>query len=262
MPNARREFDAAIDLMLEAAEPGPDRPPGVRTAVWTRWWMPSTATTWPDWAPRPAWTEDKFEKAPLEDILQMTFPVDPKLKDKVREQVAATVSQLPLSVNDTVLGYINYFSNRGHKTMIAATAALGPLPAHDPAHPGRRRRTAGIDPPGAGRIRLHSARGFAQGGRRHVAVPDVARQGVRPDADPIHGRSHGSRKRPRAPPPTTCTTSTTNSATGTWRSRLTIAAPSRWRRPWSAPATRISGNCAPAACCPPRPPTTCRSFWP
>ena len=58
--------------------------------------------------------EGKFEKAPLEDILQMTFPVDPKLKDKVREQVAATVSQLPLSVNDAVLGYINYFSNRGH----------------------------------------------------------------------------------------------------------------------------------------------------
>ena len=69
--------------------------------------------------------EDKFEKAPLEDILQMTFPVDPKLKDKVREQVAATVSQLPLSVNDTVLGYINYFSNRGHKTIVAATQRSG-----------------------------------------------------------------------------------------------------------------------------------------
>ena len=69
--------------------------------------------------------EDKFEKAPLEDILQMTFPVDPKLKDRVREQVAATVSQLPLSVNDTVLGYINYFSNRGHKTIIAATQRSG-----------------------------------------------------------------------------------------------------------------------------------------
>ena len=26
--------------------------------------------------------EGKFEKAPLEDILEMTFPVDPKLKDQ------------------------------------------------------------------------------------------------------------------------------------------------------------------------------------
>ncbi len=64
--------------------------------------------------------QPKFEKAPLEDILQMTFPVDPKLKDRVREQVAATVSQLPLSVNDAVLGYINYFSNRGHRTLLVA----------------------------------------------------------------------------------------------------------------------------------------------
>jgi membrane-bound lytic murein transglycosylase D len=69
--------------------------------------------------------EGKFEKAPLEDILVMTFPVDPKLKDRVREQVVATVSQLPLSVNDTVLGYINYFSHRGHGTIVAATQRSG-----------------------------------------------------------------------------------------------------------------------------------------
>ncbi len=69
--------------------------------------------------------QGKFEKAPLEDILQMTFPVDPKLKDKVREQVAATTSQLPLSVNDAVLGYINYFSNRGHRTLLAGLQRSG-----------------------------------------------------------------------------------------------------------------------------------------
>jgi membrane-bound lytic murein transglycosylase D len=43
----------------------------------------------------------------------------------VREQVKSTVSQLPLSVNDTVLGYINYFSNRGHSTIVAATERSG-----------------------------------------------------------------------------------------------------------------------------------------
>jgi membrane-bound lytic murein transglycosylase D len=69
--------------------------------------------------------DGKFEKAPLEDILQMTFPVDPRMKDKVREQVKATVSQLPLSVNDAVLGYINYFSNRGHRTLVAAYQRSG-----------------------------------------------------------------------------------------------------------------------------------------
>jgi len=43
----------------------------------------------------------------------------------VREQVAATASQLPLTVNDTVLGYINYFSNRGHRTIVAAIQRSG-----------------------------------------------------------------------------------------------------------------------------------------
>ena len=92
---------------------------------WTKWSMRFIVTIWPDWAPRQPVDQDKFEKAPLEDILQMTFPVDPKLKDRVREQVTATVSQLPLSVNDAVLGYINYFSNRGHKTAAAAEQRSG-----------------------------------------------------------------------------------------------------------------------------------------
>jgi membrane-bound lytic murein transglycosylase D len=55
----------------------------------------------------------------------MTFPVDPKLKDKVRAQVAATVSQLPLAVNDAVLGYIHYFSGQGHRTLINGLARSG-----------------------------------------------------------------------------------------------------------------------------------------
>ena len=55
----------------------------------------------------------------------MTFPVDPKSKDKVKEQVQATASQLPLSVNDAVLGYINYFSGRGRRTLIAGLERAG-----------------------------------------------------------------------------------------------------------------------------------------
>lgn len=121
---ARHEFDSAVDLMLEASAQNPlDRQDyekrldelddsihrfdlaGMGAAVDT--------------------SQPEFEKAPLEDILQMTFPVDPKLKDKVREQVEATVSQLPLQVTDPVLGYINYFSNRGHKTLVAATERSG-----------------------------------------------------------------------------------------------------------------------------------------
>ena len=122
--DARREFDAAVDAMLDASGQDPDG----RMEYERRLDEMVDAISHYDAAGMGASAdveEGKFEKAPLEDILTMTFPVDPRLKDRVREQVAATVSQLPLMVNDTVLGYINYFSSRGHKTLVAATERSG-----------------------------------------------------------------------------------------------------------------------------------------
>ena len=121
---ARREFDTAIDLMLEASE----KRPSDRQAFQARLDEMVDAVHRYDLAGLGAGADvgaARFEKAPLEDLLQMTFPVDPKLKDKVKEQVQATVSQLPLSVNDAVLGYINYFSGRGRKTLIAGLERAG-----------------------------------------------------------------------------------------------------------------------------------------
>jgi membrane-bound lytic murein transglycosylase D len=124
LDTARREFDRAIDLMLEASEQEMfDRPEFERKLDemvdsihrFDLAELGSAAVV----------DQGKFEKVPLEDILQMTFPVDPKMKDKVREQVASSTSQLPLSVNDAVLGYINYFSNRGHRTLLAGLQRSG-----------------------------------------------------------------------------------------------------------------------------------------
>jgi membrane-bound lytic murein transglycosylase D len=122
--NARREFDRAIDLMLDASDLNPaDRRNYERRMEEMVDSIHKMDLTGLGASAAPE--EGKFEKAPLEDILQLTFPVDPELKDRVREQVAATVSQLPLSVTDAVLSYINYFSNRGHRTLVAATERSG-----------------------------------------------------------------------------------------------------------------------------------------
>jgi len=120
---ARKEFNQAVDLMLEASDNPSDRRvydaklEGMVEAIhgYDLAGLGSAASL----------DEPRYEKAPLEDILPMTFPVDPKLKVKVREQVQATVSQLPLSVNDAVLGYINYFSGRGKNTIIAGLRRAG-----------------------------------------------------------------------------------------------------------------------------------------
>jgi membrane-bound lytic murein transglycosylase D len=123
--DARREFDTAVDLMLQASSENPtdhqaydDKMDRMVDAI-HRFDLAGFG------ASATASDEAQFEKAPLEDILQMTFPVDPKLKGRVLEQVKATVSQLPLSVNNAVLGYINYFANRGHRTLVAATERSG-----------------------------------------------------------------------------------------------------------------------------------------
>lgn len=120
---ARREFDTALDLMLEAS----DHPIMDRDALARRLEQMVDSIHRYDLAGlgSGAVEEPGFEAAPLEDILEMTFPVDPKLKSKVKAQLEATASQLPLKVTDEVLGYIHHFSNRGRRTLIAGLERAG-----------------------------------------------------------------------------------------------------------------------------------------
>jgi membrane-bound lytic murein transglycosylase D len=70
--------------------------------------------------------EVSFEKSPIDDLLQMTFPIDPSLRNKVQEQIRVTASQLPLEENDAVVSYINFFSSvRGKKIMAAGLRRSG-----------------------------------------------------------------------------------------------------------------------------------------
>jgi membrane-bound lytic murein transglycosylase D len=59
-----------------------------------------------------------YDKAPLDDIIEMTFPIDPRMKNKIQDELAATTSQLPLTVNDDVLRFVNYFSSERGKRVI------------------------------------------------------------------------------------------------------------------------------------------------
>ncbi len=121
---ARTEFDAAIDLMLKASDNPSDRAlyeDKLERLVDSIHRLDLAGLG----SAAPSSDEPQFEKAPLEDLLQMTFPVDPKLKTKVQTELSATASQLPLTTNDAVLGYINYFSGRGHRTIVAGLERAG-----------------------------------------------------------------------------------------------------------------------------------------
>ncbi len=120
---ARQQFDRAVDLMFQASENPSDRPTFERKFEETV----DSISRYDLAGLGPGQTVEvpRFEKSPLEDILEMTFPVDPKLKTKVNGELAATVSQLPLSMNDSVLGFVNFFSGRGHKTLVAGLQRAG-----------------------------------------------------------------------------------------------------------------------------------------
>jgi membrane-bound lytic murein transglycosylase D len=120
---ARSEFDTAVDLMLQGSEN-----PSDRSLYESRLEEMVDAIHRFDLAGMGAANEQtvpRFDKAPLEDIVQMTFPVDPRIKDKVQTELKTTSSALPLVVNDVVLGYINYFAGRGHKTLEYGLARAG-----------------------------------------------------------------------------------------------------------------------------------------
>lgn len=59
-------------------------------------------------------------------ILETNLPVNPNLRDRVREQIETTMSELPLEVTDAVLGYIDYFSTeRGRRVLLSGFARAG-----------------------------------------------------------------------------------------------------------------------------------------
>jgi peptidoglycan lytic transglycosylase D len=47
--------------------------------------------------------------APIDEVAEMTFPVDPRLKDRAEEAAKNVSHDLPLTVNDEVLSFLNFF---------------------------------------------------------------------------------------------------------------------------------------------------------
>ncbi|MFN7920544.1 MAG: transglycosylase SLT domain-containing protein [Bryobacteraceae bacterium] len=69
--------------------------------------------------------EPAYERSPLQEVARQTFPVEPALKGKVKEQLQWTVSKLPLDVADPVLAFLNYFSSPAGIDVIKAGTRRG-----------------------------------------------------------------------------------------------------------------------------------------
>ena len=69
--------------------------------------------------------EQKSEPAPIDEANEVTFPVDPNVKARAEAELKNTHSDLPLMLNDEVAGYINFYSTRGHGTVVRALTRAG-----------------------------------------------------------------------------------------------------------------------------------------
>jgi membrane-bound lytic murein transglycosylase D len=74
--------------------------------------------------------EHSYEAPPIESFAKLTFPVDPRVKQHVQEEMKSVQSDLPLVSNDYVDGVITFLQNHGRKymeTVIQRSGLYGPL---------------------------------------------------------------------------------------------------------------------------------------
>jgi len=113
---ARRDFDAAVDLMLQSGF-DVDRDPELhdlfRRVVDTVYTSELQAFHAGD-----GFQETPAVPAPIDEVADMTFPVDPRLKDRAEVAARSFSHDLPLTVNDEVLSFLNFFQTPRGKAIV------------------------------------------------------------------------------------------------------------------------------------------------
>src|ERR1700719_1644694 len=104
---ARRDFDDAVDWMLQSGY-DPNSDPQL-SELFHR--VVDTVYGYELQAFRAG---DGFQEAPavpaaIDEVAEMTFPVDPRLKARAEEAAKNISHDLPLTVNDEVLSFLNFF---------------------------------------------------------------------------------------------------------------------------------------------------------
>jgi membrane-bound lytic murein transglycosylase D len=104
---ARKDFDEAVDWMLQSGY-DPNSDPKL-SELFHR--VVDTVYTYELQAFRAGdgFNEAPAVPAPIDEVAEMTFPVDPRLKARAEEAAKNISHDLPLTVNDEVLSFLNFF---------------------------------------------------------------------------------------------------------------------------------------------------------
>ena len=117
LPEAKAEFDRAVDLMLES---GIDIKSNAKLQDEFDRIVDQVNGLEMEALKQGNGFVPKVEEAPADAAEAVTFQVDPNIVAKAKADLATTKSDLPLVVNDYVASFINFFANsqRGHNTLM------------------------------------------------------------------------------------------------------------------------------------------------
>src|SRR3954462_13364620 len=122
---AHREFDVAVNVLLSAPESLPDRARIERRLeeicdLIYRFDVENLG------AGQTQAEEEDFDKAPIDEISHMTFPVDETISAKLKTELNRTPSGIPLELSDPVLSYVHFFSSdRGRSILLSGLRRSG-----------------------------------------------------------------------------------------------------------------------------------------
>jgi membrane-bound lytic murein transglycosylase D len=104
---ARKDFDDAVDWMLQSGY-DPNSDPELSELFHH---VVDTVYSYELQAFRAGdgFNEAPAVPAPIDEVAEMTFPVDPRLKARAEEAAKNISHDLPLTVNDEVLSFLNFF---------------------------------------------------------------------------------------------------------------------------------------------------------
>jgi peptidoglycan lytic transglycosylase D len=122
---AKREFDAAIDVMLSAPDDLPDHHRiehhlDEMCDLIYRFDVEKLGAGAQEQAAA------GFDEAPIDEVSHMTFPVDESLAPKLKSELNQTASGIPLELSEPVLSYVHFFStDRGRSILLAGFRRAG-----------------------------------------------------------------------------------------------------------------------------------------
>jgi membrane-bound lytic murein transglycosylase D len=104
---ARRDFDDTVDWILESGY-DPNSDPQL-SELFHHVTDTIYAYELQAFQAGDGFSESPAVPAPIDEVAEMTFPVDPKLKERAEAAAKSVSHDLPLTVNDVVVSYVNFF---------------------------------------------------------------------------------------------------------------------------------------------------------